>query len=439
MSQGRLAIALAPCARGRRRGIVCTPEGGVCQQCGGEIGEQLAMKVTGSKFPIVIACPASAALPQIEQPVGRPAINGHVTHRFLEVSASDGREAALLDAPEAARPFLKSVDLDRLPTHLMPEAAFALDWKRRTARFLGTRLGRAYPETGPTEAPLTIDLFGLGEEAVFVGDYKTGRTRYGNPERFAQLLGAAMAACLAYDRKRAVVALYYVDHHGEAYPVTGQVDEWDLEAFALELETAMDRVGEAKRLVMAGGTPDVRPGDHCDYCPAYRACPDKVGLVRNFPGMEIEVTRPGYLAPDRLAETWHKIQKFRELLGVIESEIRACSMREPIDLGNGWELSPKETQREEFDAAVAGPVLASFLGKDAADAAIEVSITKAAIEEAAKKWRADKGEKYDDGSRIVLESKRGDGLLDRIHAEIRARGGNTVKITNNPTVHKRKA
>lgn len=397
------------------------------------------MKITGSKLPIVMACPASAALPQIEPPPSPPAIRGSHLHDFFAGVATVGAEEALLAAPEEVRPYLKAINLAALPTHLMPEAAFALDWKERTARFLGSNLGRQYPETGPTEICLTIDLFGLSETAVMVKDYKTGRTRYGKPERFAQLLAAALAATLSYGRELAVVGLIYIDPHGEAYPVTGQVDGWDLESFALELEVAMVRVAAANAVVREGGTPDVSPGDHCEHCPAYRACPDKVGLVRNFPGMELDVTRPGYLAPTKLAETWHKIQAFQKLLGQIEHEVRMCSMREEVDLGDGWILGPRESEREEFDAAVAEPVIASFLGEEAAKKAIEVSVTKSAIEKAAQAYRNNAGGKDPEGKRIVLSSKSGDGLLDRIHAEIRARGGNTVKITNNPTVYRRKA
>ena len=57
------------------------------------------MKITGSKLPLVMACPASAALPQIDNPVGAPAVRGKDAHRFLELVAEIGRDEALLSSP----------------------------------------------------------------------------------------------------------------------------------------------------------------------------------------------------------------------------------------------------------------------------------------------------------------------------------------------------
>lgn len=462
MSQGRLAIALAPCARGRRRGIVCAPAGDVCQQCGGEIGDS-SVKITGSKLPLVIACPAAAALPQIDPPPSPPAIRGTDCHRFTELVAverargldlPEARAAALAQVPDEHRPYLEGIDLAALPTHLLPEAAFALDWRNRSARFLGTGLGRQYPEPeSDTEIMLTIDLFGVAPEAVLVEDYKFGRTRYGAPERFAQTLAAALAASYVHKVDVAHVGLIYVDRFGEAYPVRGQVDGWDLETFAGELEAAMDRVGEARAQLRDRGALDVQPGEHCAYCPAYKACPDKVSLIRAMsdPLVEVggvpvlqsdrddrlDVQREGYLAPSRLADTWKKIGIIREIVNRIEEEIRACSMREPIDLGDGWFLGPKEINREAFDAKIAREVVAGFLGEERAAACVTMEIAKSAIEREATAHRNNaigKGE-----TRIVLSSKKGDGLLDRIYAEIRRRGGSSTSTTNNPTVHRRKA
>lgn len=398
------------------------------------------MKITGSKLPLVMACPASAALPQIDNPVGAPAVRGKDAHRFLELVAEIGRDEALLSSPAEMRPFLAGIDVDRLPTHLLPEAAFALDWHRRSARFLGSGLGRDYPpQESPTEIMLTIDLLGVSDTAVIVEDYKTGRTRYGNPERFAQLLAAALAACWVHGKDTAHVGLIYVDKHGEVWPVRGVVDMWDLETFAAELEIAMGAVGEARALTSRGGTPDVTPGDHCEYCPAFRACPDKIALVKHLPEHIGAVEQPGYLAPSRLADTWKRIAQIRDIVNRIEEEVRACSMREPIDLGGGWELGPKEITRESFDGRIARDVIAGMLGPEVADAAVTLEVTKSAIEKEATRYRNDKGGKDADGKRIVLASKSGDGLLDRVYAEIRRREGAKTTTTHAPTVYRRKS
>ncbi len=394
---------------------------------------------TGSKLPLLMACPASFALPWIDEPPGEPAISGKVTHAFLEACANDGLEDALLAAPEDMRPFLRGIDFERLTLDLQPEAAFALDWRFRKARYLGTGLGRDYGKLAETEIGLTTDLLGIGATMVAVDDYKTGHTRYGRPSKWAQTMGAALAASWAFGKPAARVGLIYVDSRGEVFPSRDDVDEWDLDAFADQLEKAMIDAIEADRITWSGNAPDVRPGPHCVdlYCPAFRSCPAKSALVRHMPEHMLEVQRPGYLAPARLAKTWHQINEMKRVLGLIEQEIRELSYREPIDLGDGYELGPRERKVESLEARVTRDVLAGILGADYADNAVTLEVTKAAVEEQTKIWR-DRNPKDDAGKRVTITNQKGTGILDRILSEIRARGGSEYKITNNPTVYKKK-
>lgn len=399
------------------------------------------MKVTGSKLPLIMACPASAALPVIDEPPGEPAIRGSVIHRFVELAANVGRDEALALAPEDMRQFLRALDLEALPIDLMPEAAFALDWRNRSARFLGSGIDRNYGEMGPTEIGLTTDVYGVSDDAVLVEDYKTGHTRYGNPETFGQLLAGALAACYVTGRDEARVGLLYIDSNGDSYPVRGRVDGWTLDQFAHDLEVAMEGVGEARARLAAGVMPDVHPGEHCDglYCPAFRACPAQSALVRHMPEHLAEIQRPGYMAPERLAKTWKQIQVIRDVIGKIETEIRALSLRDPIELGDGWWLGPKELTRETLDAATAQPVIAGILGDVAAANAVTLEVTKAAIEREAKAWRDVQILAGKKPRQVAMTSKDGDGILDRIYAEITARGGTKTTTTRNPVVHRRKS
>lgn len=401
------------------------------------------MKKTGSKLPLYKECPAAAALPWIDEPPGESAIRGTVIHAFLEACATDGRDVALERAPEEARPFLKAIDLESLTIDLVPEATFALDWRQRKARFVGSGLNRQYPPPeSPTEIFLTTDIFGVSATSVLVEDYKTGRTRYGDPDKFWQVLAGALAACWTYKRDAATVGLIYIDDDGEVFRTHAPLDSWDLESFADDLERTMTEVERAEAEVAAGRSPDVKPGDHCVdlYCPAFRACPSTSALVRHMPEHLGEIQRPGYLAPERLSKTWHDVMKAKAVLDAIEQEIRRLSFREPIELGDGYWLAPRERRVETFDGAVSRDVVNALVGPGYGDKAVTLETSKSAIEEAAKAYRNNlPGGKGPDGKRVVLEKSDGTGLLDRVHAEIRNRGGAKISITNNPIVHKRKA
>lgn len=414
------------------------------------------MKITGSKLPLVMACPAAAALPQIDTPAGPPAVAGTIRHRFLELVGQgvDPVEAAA-EAPAEFRQFLLAIDPDKIRRGIVTEAAFAIDWRNRTARYLGANLGRNYPELGPTEIALTIDVMGvdLAARRALAEDWKTGRSRFGPPEEYPQTAAAAVAIAWCWPAVVDVdVGLLYVENaSGEVYPSRGSLDVFALEAFADALEAAMDAVGEARALVAAGGTPTVRPGDHCAYCPAFKACPAKTALIRQLPDVEpwqrdpgqrqrwlVERFGVGFMTPERLGETWAQLELLDEVLSALRGEIRGYVMSgTEIPLPNGWKISAVETTREELDGKVARDVLAQLVSPEDAEQAVSIEVTKSAIEDAAR--RMNEREVLAGRPRLKLTSKAGDGIVDRILGEIRRRGGSTVKVERKPQVNRRKS
>lgn len=417
------------------------------------------MRISGSKLPLVMACPASAALPEIDTPAGPPAVAGTIRHRFLELVGQgiDPVEAAA-EAPAEYRPFLLAIDPSAIRRGAVTEAAFALDWRARTARYLGANLGRRYdqidPPLGPTEIPLTIDVFGLDLEQrrALAEDWKTGRSRFGPPEEYPQTAAAALAIAWSWPEVLDVdVGLLYVENAtGEVHPSRGALDVFGLEAFADGLEAAMDAVGEARALVAAGGTPTVRPGDHCSHCPAFKACPAKTAMIRQLPDVEpwqrdpaqrqrwlVERFGVGFMTPERLGETWAQLELLDEVLSALRGEIRGYVMSgTEIPLPNGWKISAVETTREDLDGAIARDVLAQLLSPEDAAQAVELSVTKSAIEDAAR--RKNEREVLAGRPRLKLTSKARDGIVDRILGEIRRRGGSTVKVECKPMVNRRR-
>lgn len=417
------------------------------------------MKISGSKLPLVMACPAAAALPQVDEPAGPPAVAGTIRHRFLELVGQgvDPVEAAA-EAPAEYRPFLLAIDPDKIRRGVVTEAAFALDWYHRTARYLGANLGRRYdqvdPPLGPTELPLTIDVFGLDLDAALAlaEDWKTGRLRFGPPEEYPQTAAAATAIAWCWPVRDVDVGLLYVENaSGEVFPSRGRLDRFAIDAFADELEAAMEAVGEARRIVAAGGTPTVRPGDHCSYCPAFKACPAKTAMIRQLPDVEpwqrdpaqrqrwlVERFGVGYMTPERLGETWAQLELLDEVLAALRGEIRGYVMSgTEIPLPNGWKISAVETSREDLDGKIARDVLAQLVSPEDAEAAVTLEVTKTAIEDAAR--RMNEREVRAGRPRLKLTSKAGDGIVDRILGEIRRRGGSTVKVERKPQVNRRKS
>jgi hypothetical protein len=400
------------------------------------------LRPTGSKAHRAWKCPASIVLAPITAEGEKPsAARGTAIHRYLERVRVIGMEAALLEAAEELRPFLTAIDFDALPTHLATEVAFLWDWKARTAREIGRNIGRDYAghlertlqrPIGPTEIALTVDLVGIGGALGYVGDYKTGRTRYPEPERFAQTLLGALCVRALYDCPDVRVELIYIDADGDDFRARGIADSWILDDFADEFARAME-LAEVYELEHKAGRPiPLRTGEHCDYCEAFKHCEAQTGLVRKLPASVDALLASGYLKRERVVDAYHEIQRYKQLLASMESEIYMLTTRPeigPLDLGDGHILGPVEETREKLNGKIAASVLEQWHGKEARDEAVTLTMSQEALREAVSKRRKP-GEK--------ISTKARDGVLDRIQAEIRARGGIDKTITSKVAVRKAK-
>lgn len=388
--------------------------------------------ISGSRIHRVVLCPASESLPHVTDAGPRPeAERGTLIHRFLERAIQVGADVAMTEAPEHLRPYLAAIDFESLPAGLAAEVSFAWDWKARTGRELGRNLGRNYQGLAPREIPLTMDLVGLDKPKglVLVRDYKTGHTRLPRPGSYGQTLLGGLAACSAYGVDTAVLELTYLDGDGDTWTVRDTVDAWDLATYGDAIERAMEEVQER---TLDGGDDEmsVVEGDHCAYCPAFKSCPAKTALVRQMPGLVDAASAPGYLAPDRLAKTFHQIQAMKEILGRVESEVFALAAFDELDLGDGTVLGPVTTVREKYQGDVAAQVLTDIYGPEVAKRASKISVTKESLRDAVHS-QLQPGDK--------LATKAGTGKLDRVNQEIRARNGVDMTRTTSVRVHRPKA
>lgn len=397
-------------------------------------------RITGSKAHLVWQCPASPTLDWVVDPPGPPAERGTAIHAFLDRVKKEGMtvEKAIDAAPEEYRDFMRLLDVDALPTHLSTEVSFCWDWRARTGRELGTGLERRYWDLkqppGPTEDPVTIDVLGGstledGRRRIYVSDYKSGWTRYPTPDRFAQTLIAACAAADVFKADDAHLELIYLDNNGDDRRSTALVTAWDLDAWADEWAMARQLAedywaGERARVF--------KTGEHCRYCPGFKACPAQTGFVGRMVQVTEQLSKSAYLAPEYLASAYKICEQLRSSLNAVESEIFAhvAVSGVDVDLGEGRFLGERVTKRETLVGHIAAALVEERYGVAARrEAAIE-QVSKERLSDVVGARRA-KGEK--------LTSKRGDGVLDRLYAELRSRNGITVKESRKVGVIERKA
>src|SRR5690606_5564131 len=109
--------------------------------------------------------------------------------------------------PEKYRDLCEAIDFERLPQGLAAEVAIAIDVQTGKARELGRGNGRCYETVRETEIPMTLDLLGANDDAVMVGDYKSGYSDVPPAVENGQLRTNAVAAARLIGRDTAVVEI----------------------------------------------------------------------------------------------------------------------------------------------------------------------------------------------------------------------------------------
>lgn len=367
---------------------------------------------TGSGLERLLACDGPAYLRHIES-TSDDADRGRAIHAFLESASASGRDVALGLSPESLRPALEALDLTKLPVdpaRFAAEVAFALDVKTGEARELGRGIGRRYEVTG-TEVAGTADVIALLEDdGVFVADFKSGWSKRAPARENAQLRFYALAAARAYGRSRAVVQIIRIMEDGATWTDEAELDAFDLDAFDFEIRTLGQRI-----LRLRDGAEEARiaEGAHCKWCPSFSVCPAKQALLRSA---ALAAPAPEELTPEVASKAYERIRLFRAALDKAEEILRDYARAHPIPLADGFVYGVRQDSTKTLDGHVAMLALREAIGPWA-DTAIDVKVSQAGVERAAKLWVEQNG-----GS--VAAKKR--ELLDLIAS----RGG--VKVVTAP-------
>ena len=357
-------------------------------------------------------CPGSENLPQ-SQSSSKYAEVGRAIHTYLEQAATMGSAAALKNVPTDLRQRCEDLPMEQLPVGPNWAQEVKLAWSTLdTARELGRGSDRDYSAAEADEFVGTADIIGLTEDTAVVIDAKSG-SRWLPPARESwQLKMLALAACRAYGKPRARIALLFL-REGEESPSwsTHDLDEMDLDLIAADLRQLASRLTADAPIV---------EGDHCRYCPAIASCPPKLSLLRAACA-EPEKTMMLVITPENAAAVYQRVKAVKAILGQAEQALVHYSFQTPIDLGGGRVYGPVERDKEELDAEKTKVVLTKLYGPDVALAALELSATKASIDRALKPIAPVRG----------FAKMRAAALED-----IRAAGGITVKKTTTVTEHK---
>lgn len=368
--------------------------------------------LTASGLARAEACAASAALPAVESPSGVYAVAGNATHDTLECIARgdrEGKPAWLVNLYD---------ELTDMGGTVYAERCYAWDPLTLTGRDLGTHQ-RDYSGLRPGEIGGTADLVVVSDLGVIVYDYKSGY--FGAPVESPQMSLLALAVASSQSVDSAVVAIVKIDVDAKEWSVkTAHLDTFDLAAEADRVARIVAGVEQARAIVAAGKTPDVRTTeDGCRYCPAKLSCPGRVGAIATLasvaglaePTLRIPVTL------ENAGAVWLAIDAMRAVLRAAEEEVQSLARVSPVPLPDGRELWAVETPRETVgDVEAIERIVADRYGADAVAEVVEVKKTssKSALETLAKS-RAAKGSGAKDARALIAEARAAGALKQTTH------------------------
>lgn len=355
---------------------------------------------TASGLTRALACPTSCVLPQVTAPSSPWAESGRALHAYVEAIARGATPAeAAQRVPAELRDTALALDTDHWPVDLQagwrPEVAVLYDMDKDAAEVLDAA-ARSYGHRGRNAIVGTADLVRVHDGTVYVIDVKTGRGWLPNPAASGQLRALALAFARVYGVDSAEVGHLRVD--------TADGRAWlDLEPLdALEMATVREQLLEAREAVEAEVVAP-KEGPWCRYCPAFAVCPAKAALVTEM--MDVPV-----LDAFTAAAAWQRIKDTRAVLDRVEAALKEYAAREAVSLPGGWVLAEVESVRESLDGRKAHAAALEVLGPAAADVAVELTATKASVEEACRQWVA--SEKAAGRKATLAAAKR--AVMDRL-------------------------
>jgi len=273
---------------------------------------------------------------------------------------------------------LDSIDLEAIPEGEY-EAGLAYNVKTGLAR-------RVVSQLAADEIAGSPDIMGLrtidGVRYAYVGDLKTGLGHHVPPVADClQVRFYALAAARIMETDRAIAEVIRIGETGRVTTESVVLDNWHLDAIALELADIVRAVEKAVAVVSGGGSPLVATGLHCKFCPAFSACPEQrtLAVLMGQNGQALEKEIMTFLTPKTAKAAYLRTVQVLEIANRVKNAVYGFARENPIDLGDGLILGPMTVKRQALDGEVTHKFLTELYGRDGADSAVEMKATQTGI------------------------------------------------------------
>lgn len=307
----------------------------------------LATNPSGSNCEAFVNCTSSHVLPQRNESsaTAQKGTDGHApltevinAKRWAVPGALRGTMVEKFPLEEV----LRDVGLVRA------EAAYAVNVKYKTVRFIGLDIGRNYGELGDYEVPVSLDADGFRHGRPWLRDWKFGRY-----SSVWQLSVQGMA--VAFPRKEKPSVEPEVDAGFVYIDADTRGEEWEeerhvlylseLETAADELVRAFDKVASIRAALDRGEVPRLATGSWCKYCGAHPYCPAKWSMVRAAMG-ELQSLQDmvGAMTVEKCGKAWEWVSEVERFCTKAKETLKERMETEPFPLSNGKLIELRKTK-----------------------------------------------------------------------------------------------
>jgi hypothetical protein len=259
------------------------------------------------------------------------------------------------------------------------EVSYALDLATGAARVIGDH--RDYKAARAGEVCGTVDLVARHTDGrLRVVDWKTGReARQTRALETPQMRALGLAVARAHERAEVLVELVHLDEDGFEIDRT-TLDTFELASIAVDLHATLGPL-------LRGEAVEPRPEAWCERCPVRAACPaTRAALARIDGDLAAWPVAAELESAEQVRLVLHRLPVLRAALDALEDAARRYAATQgPVEVRPGVVWGPVEHAGRESITATpeALAIVRARLGEHA-DKALDVSITKASLERAAR-------------------------------------------------------
>lgn len=352
---------------------------------------------SGSRIGLAMKCVGSAVLPRVES-LSVAADAGTAKHRFAaRLVAGVDKETALSEVQEEFREACDALDVSWLPlvSGCETEVTLAFSPSTGVSTRIGANLERDYSGAASGEMVATLDYFRVGDAqeppSVFVADLKTGMIRPDAASTSWQLRTCALFAARLVRAECADIAIIWTPEGRKPVVDKAHLTHEDLVAIETQLCELASRIDDE---VTFGGTPQLRTGDHCKYCPAKLSCPAQVGIIRSAVatgGNELTAmaARVATMTTGELSSAYLRAKPFLDAASALRKAFADAAMVQPFAVADGVSYGLRKTERKTYDGAAVFTELASRYGTNAAQSGVSFEASVASIERGLKAAKAE--------------------------------------------------